>query len=549
MPTPTTATPARRPTSIITVASRIGRPRRRAQHDVEERVARVVVVARRRRAKPSSSKRWRRSAVERRRRAAGGELVERRRARRRPARARRTAAIASAARSSGTSPASPATSAAKRSSRANCSAAGIHRLDGTVGYRPVAMYPGAYVDTQPDKPAHRHGRHRRRARRSPSSTPPPTGCRRLLRAAGVQPGDHVAFCMENHPRYLEVAWGCHYAGAVYTAASSRLTSGELAYILDDCEAKVFITSKYKADQAAEIVADTPGVDAAADARRHDRRLRVLRGRRRRRRPPSRSTTAIAGTDMLYSSGTTGLPKGVAQRVRRRSRWRRRRSASSGVLQLLFGDDDGHGLPVAGAAVPRRAAALLHERRTALGGTVVVMEHFDAEEYLRARSSATASPTRQVVPTMFVRLLKLPEEVRAALRRVVAAVRDPRRRAVPGAGQAADDRVVRPGDPRVLRRHRGQRLRVLQQRAVAGPPGHGRRRRSAASLHIVGDDGEEVPHRRERHDLLRGRRRSSSTTTTPRRRRAHATRRAGARSATSATSTTTASCTSPTARRT
>src|SRR4029079_13683954 len=82
---------------------------------------------------------------------------------------------------------------------------------------------------------------------------------RLLREAGVQPGDHVAFCMENHPRYLEVAWGCHYAGAIYTACSSRLTSGELAYILNDCQAKVFITSKYKADQAAEIVAQPPDV--------------------------------------------------------------------------------------------------------------------------------------------------------------------------------------------------------------------------------------------------------------------------------------------------
>ena len=73
------------------------------------------------------------------------------------------------------------------------------------------MYPGAYVETQPDKPAVIWA---------------PTGAvttfaeldaaanrlSRLLRAAGVEPGDHVAFCMENHPRYLEVAWGCHYAG-------------------------------------------------------------------------------------------------------------------------------------------------------------------------------------------------------------------------------------------------------------------------------------------------------------------------------------------------
>ena len=76
---------------------------------------------------------------------------------------------------------------------------------------------------------------------------------RLLRSVGVQPGDHVAICMENHDRYFEVIWGCHYAGAVYTACSSRLTSNELQYIINDCTAKVFITSQYKAEQAAQIV--------------------------------------------------------------------------------------------------------------------------------------------------------------------------------------------------------------------------------------------------------------------------------------------------------
>jgi len=56
---------------------------------------------------------------------------------------------------------------------------------------------------------------------------------RLLRAAGLQPGDHVAMCMENHDRYLEIVWGCHYAGLVYTCTSSRLTSHELEYIIND----------------------------------------------------------------------------------------------------------------------------------------------------------------------------------------------------------------------------------------------------------------------------------------------------------------------------
>ena len=107
-----------------------------------------------------------------------------------------------------------------------------------------------------------------------------------------------------------------------------------------------------------------------------------------------------------------------------------------------------------------------------------MEHFDPRRRspLIERHRVTHS---QWVPTMFIRMLKLPDEVRRRYDVSSLQVRDPRRRAVPGRGQAADDRVVGPDPARVLRGHRGQRLRVLQQRAVAGPPGHRRARRSSA----------------------------------------------------------------------
>ncbi|MGH1502839.1 MAG: AMP-binding protein, partial [Acidimicrobiales bacterium] len=82
----------------------------------------------------------------------------------------------------------------------------------------------------------------------------------VLRNAGFEPGDHIALCMENHPRYLAVLWGCHYAGLIYTAMSSRLTTEEMAYIIENCEAKGFITSTYKADQAGELRDLMPGVD-------------------------------------------------------------------------------------------------------------------------------------------------------------------------------------------------------------------------------------------------------------------------------------------------
>ena len=120
------------------------------------------------------------------------------------------------------------------------------------------MYPGHYASTNPNKPAIIHAA----TGQVTTFAELDAAANRLARVfheLGLQPGDHVALCMENHARYLEVVWGCHYAGLIYTACSSRLTSTELAYILNDSEARAFVTSRYKAEQAAEIVADTPGV--------------------------------------------------------------------------------------------------------------------------------------------------------------------------------------------------------------------------------------------------------------------------------------------------
>ena len=290
----------------------------------------------------------------------------------------------------------------------------------------------------------------------------------LLRSAGLEPGDHIAICMENHDRYLEVVWGCHYAGLVYTCTSSRLQSGELEYILNDCEARAFITSQYKAEQAAEIVANTPGVelrlmlDGVIDGYESYEDAVA-------EQPVEPLEHRIAGTDMLYSSGTTGRPKGVALPFKATPM----AEGTSGVLglsQMLFGVDD---TKIYLSPAPYYHAAPLRFclATQALGSTVVAMEHFDPEEYLRLveRYHVTHS---QVVPTMFIRMLKLPEEVRAKYDVSSLRVRDPRGRSVPGADQEADDRVVRPGDPRVLRGDRGERVRVLQQRHVARPRGHG-----------------------------------------------------------------------------
>ena len=83
------------------------------------------------------------------------------------------------------------------------------------------MYPGAFLETHPDKPAlimAGSGFTQTFAELDAAAN----RLSRLLRAAGLQPGDHIAMCLENHDRYLEIVWGCHYAGLVYTCASSRL---------------------------------------------------------------------------------------------------------------------------------------------------------------------------------------------------------------------------------------------------------------------------------------------------------------------------------------
>jgi long-chain acyl-CoA synthetase len=269
------------------------------------------------------------------------------------------------------------------------------------------MYPGAYVESQPDKPAivmAATGAVTTFAELDAAAN----RLSRVLRAAGVQPGDHVAFCMENHPRYLEVAWGCHYAGAIYTAASSRLTSGELSYILRDCEAKVFITSKYKADQATEIVGDTPGVTLRlmldGTVAGHDSYEDAVDAQ-----TAEPLDDRVAGTDMLYSSGTTGLPKGVATPFSPQP-LETAATGVTGLLQLLFAMTS-DSVYLSPAPLYHAAPLRFCMSSTALGATVVVMDHFDAETYLELIDRDDATHT-QVVPTMFVRLLKLPEEVRA-----------------------------------------------------------------------------------------------------------------------------------------
>ena len=129
----------------------------------------------------------------------------------------------------------------------------------------------------------------------------------VFRAAGPAAGRPRRPVPREPARFLPVVWGAHYAGLYYTAMSSRLTTEEMAYIIDDCGAQAFITSAYKADQAAELADQMPRGEGPADARRRHRRLRALRGRHR--RPAGHARSPRTGSRARTCSTAPAPPAG------------------------------------------------------------------------------------------------------------------------------------------------------------------------------------------------------------------------------------------------
>jgi long-chain acyl-CoA synthetase len=230
----------------------------------------------------------------------------------------------------------------------------------------------------------------------------------LLRSLGLARLDHFAVFMENKARYIECSAAGERSGLYYTCVNSFLTPEELAYIVVNSLSRVLITSQAKRETAMAALRDCPDIKLVlvVDGPGDGKRVRNL-DEATSAFPATPIPDEALGAAMLYSSGTTGRPKGVLRPLP--SQPPAQPLPLYGFLSKLWRIRDGliylspaplyHSAPHAGVNLTIRA-----------GGTAVIMERFDEQRFLQLVETHRVTNS-QLVPTMFSRMLKLPEPVR------------------------------------------------------------------------------------------------------------------------------------------
>jgi long-chain acyl-CoA synthetase len=226
----------------------------------------------------------------------------------------------------------------------------------------------------------------------------------LLRAQGLQRGDHVAVLMENSIPMLEVEGAAERIGLYYTLINAHLSSDEVAYILGNCRARVFFGSAAKRPVAAPAAEQVPGVERLimAGLERREGRWESLEEAVA-DQPSAPVPDESLGAAMLYSSGTTGRPKGILRPLPELAP-----ADALPVMEFvtqLFGFRSDmvylSPAPLYHSAPQASVSSALRKN-----STVVVMEHFDPERWLAVVEQHGVTHC-QMVPTMFTRLLRLP----------------------------------------------------------------------------------------------------------------------------------------------
>lgn len=230
----------------------------------------------------------------------------------------------------------------------------------------------------------------------------------LFRSRGLSRGETVAFIVENHPRFLELTWAAQRSGLFYTAVNSHLTPAEAGYILSDCGATLLVTTTamvpmVRAMDPADLAKVTSRLligDEKPGFESYEQALESML--------TSAVSDEVEGDFMLYSSGTTGRPKGV----RRPLSYAPMGQGPGGPVPMLQSMGMGAGdIYLCPAPLYHAAPMAWSMAAHRLGATVVVMERFDPEECLSLIEKFAVTHA-QFVPTMFIRMLKLPAKVRA-----------------------------------------------------------------------------------------------------------------------------------------
>ncbi|MFN2536807.1 MAG: acyl-CoA synthetase [Mycobacteriales bacterium] len=313
------------------------------------------------------------------------------------------------------------------------------------------------------------------------------GLARALRSRGLTPGRHLAILMENTTEFLVVAWAAQRSGLYYTAINHHLRPDEVQYVLDDCGAEALVTSTAMTEVVTRLDLSRVPIRIAVGAglSGFEPYLQVLRDD-----SPSLGDEC-EGREMLYSSGTTGRPKGI----RRPLSGARLGDPSSEPVLVARGIG---ALGVRPGSVFLSPAPLYHAAPLVysmsmlrLGATVVIMASFEPLQCLALVERHRVTHA-QFVPTMFVRMLRLSPEEREQhdLSSLVFAVHA-------GAPCPVDvkRRMIEWWGPIIHEYYSGTEgvgnTYITCEEWLAHPGSVGR---PSQECHIVGEDGRELPPR-------------------------------------------------------